>query len=93
MTNCNARCRPRGIKDSEGVYNILNAYEHNVMNEEQNFDSETKNPPSLVFINNNDEQQYASFAESTYKLLKDNESSSTPFDCSHNYDISSDQSS
>ena len=54
MSNCTVRCRPRSIKDSEGVFNILNAYENNVMNEEQIFDSESKNVPSLVSIRSND---------------------------------------
>ena len=69
MSNCTVRCRPRRIKDSEGVFNILNAYENNVMNEEQIFDSESKNVPRLVSIRSNDEQQYSTFAENTYKRL------------------------
>ncbi len=55
MSNCTVRCEPRRIKDSEGVFNILNAYENNFMNEEQFFDSESKNFPSLVSIKSNDE--------------------------------------
>ena len=69
MSNCTVCCKPRRIKDSEGVFNILNAYENNFMNEEQIFDSESKNVPSLVSIKSNDEQQYSAFAENTYKRL------------------------